>query len=881
MGLLDHLLQSNGVRLTEASIPYHLGSHDPDAKEHREQGYRRLTQQHNERDLLPLQQDRMIEIALYLYDSNPLAKRIIDLVNAFVTGDGFTFSAKNRRVLDTLTRFWEDPINDWPLKQLDRFKMLSLCGEVLWPVSVRRTDGRVRLGYIDPANIEEIIPDPFNPEIQRTAVIKQGYSVDGVTLPQRYSLVNVDDRKEAPTYGMLNFYPEPYGAFYFSINRPPNATRGRSDLITVFDWLDLYDQLLFGAAERATYLTDFVWDVTMKGADEETLKKWYRENPMPRGAAMRVHNENVTWQAISPNLGSFDIEMMSRIIKQQVLTALGIPPSWISDPGDVNRCFDQQTQYLTRSGWKYYHEIIDGEEIGTYHAESGSVEFQVPRHRYCYDYHGKMVRIKRSHVDFLVTPNHRMLLRRKGHSNYFHPYDVVEAGLLDGKIYKIPTQAQWSGEYRQTFTIPGCIRHPNDYQSKADRVICMEPWLQFLGYWISEGSLYLGRRGRFRISLTQKKPDGLNKIRDCLKNLPFHVLEYMRKDGTVDWIIQDKSLFIWLEQHAGKSASDKRVPRFIFDLAPEQIWVFIEALMLGDGTWENQRIRYNGNGPKNGYYWSTSKRLIDDIQLLFFLCGYHPTIRQRDRRNPQWKTCYTLNIVPARERRITEKDCTYEDYDGTVSCFEVPNGFLITRRNGEIGISGNSTAVAMAGPVLKFLSHRQRFCRAILTKVMKFVVDQAVISGTLADLSPEDLKFEVLSPSLTPSDMSALTNTLLRLVQSVKLAEDQRWISHETSSKVFLKFLTELGIQVAVEDELTKVMDTLRRQEMERQMAQMAGQAAEAGGMGSDRLPGMGVAPLPRDPTGSELQTPDEQLRNQQLGRSVTGETTTRKGNPI
>ena len=71
-------------------------------------------------------------------------------------------------------------------------------------------------------------------------MIRYGYKVDGAeNLPTRYSLVNVDERPLSPTRGKLTFYPEPYGAFYFAINKPSNGTRGRSDLITVFDWLDL------------------------------------------------------------------------------------------------------------------------------------------------------------------------------------------------------------------------------------------------------------------------------------------------------------------------------------------------------------------------------------------------------------------------------------------------------------------------------------------------------------------------------------------------------------------------------------------------------------------------------------------------------------------
>jgi hypothetical protein len=241
VALLDSLLASNGVRLVESRI--YINSSDPDRQNLIDNGFRRLSKTQNERDLLPIEQQRMIEIALFLYDSNPLAKRLIDLINSFVTGDGFSYNAKHAKVLKVLDRFWNDPVNDWPLKQLDRFRQLSLLGEQLYPVAVRKSDGRVRLGYVFPANIEEIVPDPHNPEVLIAAKIRQGYTVDGAqNLATRYALINVDERFGSATYGKLFWYPEPEGAFYFAVNKPSNATRGRSDLITVFDWLDLLDQ---------------------------------------------------------------------------------------------------------------------------------------------------------------------------------------------------------------------------------------------------------------------------------------------------------------------------------------------------------------------------------------------------------------------------------------------------------------------------------------------------------------------------------------------------------------------------------------------------------------------------------------------------------------
>jgi hypothetical protein len=86
MGLLDSVIESNNIRLSEAAI--FTAADDPDRNDNILNGFRRLSKTQNERDLMPLEQQRQTEVALFLYDSNPLAKRPIDLVNGFVTGVG-------------------------------------------------------------------------------------------------------------------------------------------------------------------------------------------------------------------------------------------------------------------------------------------------------------------------------------------------------------------------------------------------------------------------------------------------------------------------------------------------------------------------------------------------------------------------------------------------------------------------------------------------------------------------------------------------------------------------------------------------------------------------------------------------------------------------
>ena len=46
------------------------------------------------RELVPILQDRMIQISYWLYETNPLARWLIDMTAAFICGEGFPIEAK-------------------------------------------------------------------------------------------------------------------------------------------------------------------------------------------------------------------------------------------------------------------------------------------------------------------------------------------------------------------------------------------------------------------------------------------------------------------------------------------------------------------------------------------------------------------------------------------------------------------------------------------------------------------------------------------------------------------------------------------------------------------------------------------------------------------
>ena len=308
-----------------------------------DEGFRRITQ--TEKDFSPPAHDRHLRIAYNLYVTNPMAHRIVEIVKDFVIGDGASYQAKDERVRKVLDRFWNDPVNHLDIKQFNKVMELGLYGEQIYPVFVNGFNGRVRLGYIDPFNVEQVVPDPGNPEVIRSVVLKTGRELvvkerDPATgrvstVPKKeLRVIHVDGNPRSRSYGRLVG-----DCFYFAVNRVSNATRGFSDLTHLLDWIDIYDQLLFAHMERLNYLRAFVWDVMLEGAGKEELrlkKKELQMNP-PKAGAWMVHNEKEKWTAVTPDLKATEHTEEEKKVRAFILGGAGIPPHWFGEGEDVNR----------------------------------------------------------------------------------------------------------------------------------------------------------------------------------------------------------------------------------------------------------------------------------------------------------------------------------------------------------------------------------------------------------------------------------------------------------------------------------------------------------------------------------------------------------------
>lgn len=334
------------AKLKEGTVPAQASNYGGKTEDF---GYRPVTGS-SAKTFNPVKQDKMQKICYWLYDMNGIAHRMSERYKDFVVGDGMTFSCRDSQVSDLLAAHWEDELNNWELKQYQRIMELSIYGEQFLPAFVNSVSGFVRIGYVDPQLVNEVATAPDNPELQTG--FKTTLPGDGNTETKSFKIINLDTNIDSTSYDYLSG-----DAFFFSINTVANQPRGRSDLLTLADNIDIYEQYLFNRAERADLLTRIIYDLEVQGADAKSIRELLKELPMPKSNEFWGHNEKMKLNVKTPDLGGQDASAEAKLLFNHILAGMGFPPHWFASPEGLNRstamAMDLPTkkQLKTRQGY--------------------------------------------------------------------------------------------------------------------------------------------------------------------------------------------------------------------------------------------------------------------------------------------------------------------------------------------------------------------------------------------------------------------------------------------------------------------------------------------------------------------------------------------------
>ncbi len=324
-------------------------------------------------------------------------------------------------------------------------------------------------------------------------------------------------------------------------------------------------------------------------------------------------------------------------------------------------CFDDKTKILTESGWKFFKDVNNGEKVATKNLKTGELEFQIPHAKQIYNYDGEMYSFEGKGVSLLVTPEHRLLARRKGKKEweFINPPEFKYGMEFDKKV-------GWTGEETNKFKIPS-IKGGNRKRSIGNYNI--KDYLEFMGWYISEGSAYEPSKGDYRISIAQSEKKYREEICELLSKMKINY----NNQSEFNLHMHSKELFYHVKELG--TSKNKYIPKEIKKLSSELIKIFITTLFKGDGSFYKGKLRR---------YYTNSERLAGDVVECLLKIGLCGTIRKRKDNGMYIVDVETNHLTPIYRKKLQKKQ-----YRGHVYDFSVPNTTLVVMREGKVVVSGN------------------------------------------------------------------------------------------------------------------------------------------------------------------------------------------------
>ncbi len=376
-------------------------------------------------------------------------------------------------------------------------------------------------------------------------------------------------------------------------------------------------------------------------------------------------------------------------------------------------CMTPDTEILTNEGWKRFDELNQTETVATLNPKTNEIEYHKPTGYICEPFDGELNCVKKGDVEYEVTPNHNMyasvvnsLTRKK------LDLELIQSEKIHGKNFHIKKNGLWVGKEEEYFILPMLNEYAeiDENESYVDRLISkrknktliskygsdklikMDDWLQFFGFWMAEGWTSK-TKGLHQVGIAQIKDNGyLSYMFDLLVKMGFNPT-YTKDKKQLR--VFDKKLWDYLSNFG--NSFDKYIPREILDLSSRQLGLFLDWFIKGDG-------HIDKNGRTRAF--TSSPTLANDLQEISLKMGISATITNRGKRTsvikgrlikPQHDTLtinFTKHSSVSKHNKNTPLIRTEHQYNrhykGNVYCVEVQNHIIYVRRNGKPMWIGNS-----------------------------------------------------------------------------------------------------------------------------------------------------------------------------------------------
>jgi hypothetical protein len=366
------------------------------------------------------------------------------------------------------------------------------------------------------------------------------------------------------------------------------------------------------------------------------------------------------------------------------------------------RCLSEDTEILTKRGWKGYGEVLDSDEIVTLNKESRNLEWSTIISKVSNQSFKEMIWFHAKGMDICVSPNHTM---------YY--------GVPQGKSWLEKTAEKLSAMAAYNLPVSGIL--PTEDLPISDAMIKLLAWV------IAEGNMDAGNRSagnleKNNVRLFQRKSRA-EDIREVLKECKIPYTEHERRDaghkfidGNKEYMTKENTISFYLKQPNSKKiinllSGEKNIPNWLMEMSERQFSLFLTEYVKGDGHTDS-------DAKIEGRIFTGNKDLADRIQILLVTHGYKSQIDVRKKWGNENYLIRYVKKTYVRIARFRGKKPLVEKipYNGFTWCVETKNGTIMIRRNGKVAIVGNShvhyfsycggpTWLGITTPALTYNSH--------------------------------------------------------------------------------------------------------------------------------------------------------------------------------
>ena len=349
-----------------------------------------------------------------------------------------------------------------------------------------------------------------------------------------------------------------------------------------------------------------------------------------------------------------------------------------------HHCYSEDTDVLTRDGWKSWSEVSMDDKFATLNPE-GEIEYHYPTEIIEEHYAGDMIEYVGKGANLMVTPNHKMLAC----------LTTTVAGRKKDRFSLIPAD--------QLVGVSHAMRKDGDFTGGEGTLGESLAWMY--GFFAGDGSIQPKWDNQIEFHMSKQRKT--SRLTEAVADLGWEmtIRPEKNREGTAYYAVMVPEHLVETFREFYSEDGQKQIPqRIVLQATKAEARAIIQGMVDSDGSVSNE----SGSGI---VFDSSSKTLRDQFMQLALHAGWAANEVEGSTRLAGTvniingveavlkNDCKRIGLLKERLRPEFNKKATANKtanritkYVGKVYCATVPNHTLYVRRNGKPVWSGNSIA---------------------------------------------------------------------------------------------------------------------------------------------------------------------------------------------